>query len=138
MRRRALLAGGLGAVAAAVALPLVTRRIEDELRRILRDGFGDKIAGNPEAAVFIVDVAAIWNDTTPPAQRITKPTTWMLSPLLPGPRAERAGLEEAVIRTFLRATNAVRAHETGEPLVYLGMPDPYARPCANPLSAMWL
>lgn len=138
MRRRTVFAGGFAAIAAAVAAPLLTRRIDDELRHILRTGFGDVIAADPEADLFIADVAAIWDGITPPAQRIAKPTTWMLSPLLSGPRAERANLTEVVTLTFMHATNAVRAFETGEPLVYLGMPDPYANPCANPLSAMWL
>ncbi len=138
MRRRTLLAGGVGVLVAAIAAPLLTRRIDDELRHILRVSFGDTIADDPEASLFITDVAAIWDDITPPAQRVTKPTTWMLSPLLVGPRAERENLTEVVTQTFMHSTNAIRAHEAGEPLVYLGMPDPYANPCANPLSAMWL
>ncbi len=139
MRRRTLLAGGLGAAALGVAAPLLTRRIEDEVQGILRDGFGDTIARAPEADVFVADFTRLWTDTNGPLERFGKRVTWMLGSLLPAARAdERTNLAETVTFAFLRSTNAVRALETGEPLVYLGMPDPYASPCANPLGALWL
>ncbi|MCG6904317.1 MAG: hypothetical protein LJE68_16715 [Rhodobacter sp.] len=138
LSRRRIIAGGMLAVLAGLSIPLATRRIEDELRAILDANFGPAIADAPESALFIADVADVWNGLNTPLQRITRPTLWMLGPLLPIARRQRDALGENVVNLFLRATNVVRAHETGDDLQYVGIPDPYQNPCANPLSFAWL
>ncbi|WP_172299103.1 hypothetical protein [Pseudoruegeria sp. HB172150] len=136
--RRTILLGALAGTAALAAAPFLTRRVEHELRHILRVNFGRRIADAPAADDFIEEVAAIWNGVSSQRDRIVKPTLWMLSPVLEDQRDERAALEETIILGFLQSTNAVRAYETGGELVYLGIGDRYDQPCGNAFSADWL
>lgn len=134
--RRWVLGGG--AALAVVGGVLGYRRIEDELHAIIAREFGGSIVDAPETGPFIADVAAVWRGLAPARDRALRPTLWTLAPLVPVLRRERENLSRNVVELFLRSTNMVRALETGEELAYLGLPDPYERPCANPLSSHWV
>jgi len=139
LTRRNILLGSLAGGIALGASSLLTRRIDDEIYRILHNNFGDRIANAPDAALFVAQAAEQWSDLNTARNQILRPTFWRLSTISPRARGERQSLESNVINAFLRATNAVRAYETGtEELQFLGMPNPYRSACANPLSSAWL
>lgn len=46
--------------------------------------------------------------------------------------------EEKAVFAFIRATNVIRALETGQELVYVGLEDLKDLPCRNTLSVGWL
>ena len=138
LTRRQTIGAGLVGLAALGASPLLTRRIDDEVRRVLRRNFGRRIARSADARLFVADMSKLWEELMPNQNWIVRPSYWMLEFASARARQEREGLEEIVIELFLRATNAVRAYEIGSELEYVGITTPFETPCSNTLSVAWL
>lgn len=102
----AAVAGGFGAFRSGP---------ERSIRRALADSFGPDLARAPDAVAFVQDLAA--------SGRVATALD----------HTDR--LRDQVATEFALATNAVRAAETGEALVYTGLFAPYTLTCFNPLSS---
>ena len=136
--RRTAMIGGAALAIGAASFGMLTHTFESQAKAILSDHFGTDIANSDETAAYIKEIATFWKDANSPRNQFLRPKYWALAPLFPGARAERASLEEQVVIMFIRSSNVIRAVEAGEDLTYLGSPNPYENPCANPLGSMWL
>ncbi len=117
---RRVLVLGTSAVAIAAALSIRALRpaemqtvaLEPEpLLSLVRREFGPSIAGMTGARSFAEDLAA---------------------------RPETEMPEDLVVIAFIRATTVIRAMETGDDLVYVGLEELHTSPCRNTLSVNWL
>jgi hypothetical protein len=129
--RRQVVRAGLAGLALLWGGAAFLRPQESRVLGIIARHFGAAHAGSPESEAFVQDFVAAWTERKPLWFRATER-------LMPPGVGTSAEFETLVIETYVRATNVVLAEERGEALIYLGQPDPYAIPCANPLSANWL
>jgi hypothetical protein len=109
---------GLAGVAAAVVGVLGYRFYDPrprQVRAILAQEFGDTIARSEDAKAF-TDAFIGFSEALGRTQIETIPTAL----------------------TFIQSTNVIRAMETGDELIFLGLEGPIEAPCQNPLSANWL
>lgn len=109
---------GLAGVAALVAGVLGARFYDPrprQVRAILREEFGDAIAGADDAQAF-TEAFITFSEALGTTEIETVPTAL----------------------TFIQSTNVIRALETGDDLIFLGLEGPIEAPCQNPLSANWL
>ncbi|MBL3593979.1 hypothetical protein JMM63_00025 [Rhodovulum sulfidophilum] len=116
-RRSLLLGGAVGAVAAALAIrehiPLLNGIVTpDTILNVIEKEFGSEISSKAQAQEFALDFSA----------HVT--------------RGEFS--EAAVTFAFIRATTIIRALETEEDFIYVGLEDLRSSPCRNTLSATWL
>lgn len=115
LTRRSLLVGGIP-VATATTLGLRWyASLDQRIARLISAEFGDKFAQEPDAKQFVRDLASLVRSN-----------------------GEATIGREAVVLSFVGATNVIRAIETGEKLVFLGFAEPLDAPCRNTLSANWL
>lgn len=89
--------------------------IERKLTGLISDAFGERIAKASDTRLFVEELAAFIKSQGDPE--------------FP---------DSSVILYILSATNVVRALETEDKLVFLGLADATIEPGKNPLSAGWL
>ena len=134
-------------ISTVAAIPLIgggitggiywTRDIESDIKRSIRTHFGKQVANSDGAREFIAGFAAEFREKNGPK------TTKMLSRRLlkasysDETRPERDEFTEVVVEKFIKSTNAVRAFETGDDVVFVGLSDPLG-PCENTWGANWL
>lgn len=122
MRRRLVLGASVAAVAAALGLqflkpsapagPPVVATEPGRLLALIGREFGEVFVADEEAKAFADEFSAA--------------------------HAGRSVPETEVIFAFIRATNVIRALETGEGLTYVGLDELRTAPCRNTLSSWWL
>ncbi len=118
MRRRLVLGVSGAAIAAALGLQVFrpTARIvtaePDSILDLIGREFGAVFTASEEARAFA-----------------EKFTAAQLQPEV---------FEEEAIFAFIKATNVIRALETGDELVYVGLAELRVEPCRNTLSSWWL
>ncbi|KMW60589.1 hypothetical protein AIOL_000751 [Candidatus Rhodobacter oscarellae] len=136
--RRSFLRFGLVAGVGAAGAWIWSRSIEAELRSILRRNFASRIADAEGSTAFIDDFARLWRGRTSLHNQSYRPRFWATAVWSQKAQREREAFEANVLAHYLRATNVIRADETDQDLIYLGMPNPYESPCSNPISSEWL
>lgn len=136
-RRRTILAtlAALAAAGLGGASLLGRTGLRDFLAGRMRTEFGVDPDGDPEAAAFL----AAFLEWVAGAQLMpsfrTVERRRLLRRLDPEQRRREAVLSAILVEQFLTATNWLRAQETGEPLRFVALADPYRNPCSNQLSA---
>jgi hypothetical protein len=128
---------GIG-FAGIVAAPLGLHGIGWKLRDVLERNFPSHLLTSREVDLFIDDVSDFWTAEVQPSQRFAARFRWAVSDITPFQMADPMDLESMTVDLFVRSTNVIAALANESELVYLGWPDPYANPCANPLGANWL
>lgn len=115
VNRRYILAGLAAGVAGLLGLRATVWSKERRVRDVIAAEFGPDIAAQEDARLFAEELAAA----------------------LPGQSWEAVPASFVAV-TFVSRTTVIRALETGDALVYLGLDGALETPCANPLSANWL
>lgn len=131
-RRRLVLTG-----AAVVAIsPVVAHGLRDgmlsDALSVLREHFGDAIAGHADTLAFAMDFVTRSRQGAGPIQRWLAEVRFDLgfNALRPDPV-----FEGQVVSAFLQSTNVFLHLEDGRPFHYVGLVDRHT-PCGNMLSAM--
>ena len=141
LSRRQILLSGLAALpligAGSIARHYYSRTIEDSIRRSISQHFGKKIANAQAAEEFAQKFAESFREKNGP-----KTTQLLARRLLTAVYSdealeEREKFTETVVLDFVKSTNAIRAFEAGNKLVFLGL-DASDYACQNTWGANWL
>ncbi|MGJ8582529.1 MAG: hypothetical protein ACSHXD_00430 [Marinosulfonomonas sp.] len=101
------------------------------IKGCLQDAFGKNIAQSEETTLFVTDYLVQLKSELPiDFARVIGYPRWF-APKDPKEPADR----EKVINAFILSTNIILSKQTNAELEYLGLFDPYANACSNPLSA---
>ncbi|GIX13921.1 MAG: hypothetical protein KatS3mg118_1880 [Paracoccaceae bacterium] len=104
----------------------------------MRAEFGVDPDGDPEAAAFLTAFLEwVAGAQLMPSFR-TVERRRLLRRLDPEQRRREAVLSAILVEQFLTATNWLRAQETGEPLRFVALADPYRNPLQQPALGMGL